>query len=500
MKKFNTHFLAIITVLSILLLSCQQKPKQVFTQEVEQNIQLDSTILSVSVITDSLLVPWELVWGPDNFIWVSEERGTIHRVNPETGEKHLVLQLPIGKRPEGLQSFIVHPDQKKYPYVYLNYKKFDKDSIRYNIVERYTYQNDTLIQPKIIIQDKAGRSHTGARLAFHGSEHILWATGDQYVNSNPQDVDNINGKVLRMDLDGNVPSDNPFPKSYVYALGFRNMQGLAVTPEGTIYISEHGDATEDEINLIQPGGNYGYPNIEGIIDNDLERAFEKEHRTVPPLMAWTPTIAPAGMEYYPIQRNQVSIPEWNNALLLVMLKGQGLRVLNLNDEGTEVVREEIFLEKLYGRIRAICVSPTGDVYISTSNHDWNPMTEPAERDDRILRIAKVDQALKTPLRAKTMKESTHELATGETLYQQYCFSCHKAKGEGLDGIYPALAASDIVADEEQLIETVKNGRATGQYDFAMPAFAFLDDNELSKILNYVRTSFGNKLDSIEVRN
>src|SRR5690554_1267651 len=170
-----------IALMAFSISSCRQQNKQVFNQEVEHNIQLDSTMLSVSVIADSLIVPWELVWGPDNWIWVSEERGTVYRINPSTGEKHLLLQLAIGKRPEGLQSMIVHPDQDKYPYVYLNYKRFDSDSVRYNIVERYTYKKDTLVDPKIILKDKAGRSHTGARLAFHGPERILWATGDQFV-------------------------------------------------------------------------------------------------------------------------------------------------------------------------------------------------------------------------------------------------------------------------------------------------------------------------------
>src|SRR5690606_16567086 len=101
------------------------------------------------------------------------------------------------------------------------------------------------------------RSHNGARLAFLGSEHVLWATGDQVEKEAPQDVNNINGKVLRFDLDGQIPEDNPIPGSYTYALGFRNMQGMIVTPKGVIYTSEHGDATEDEINRIVPGGNYG---------------------------------------------------------------------------------------------------------------------------------------------------------------------------------------------------------------------------------------------------
>ena len=90
-----------------------------------------------------------------------------------------------------------------------------------------------------------------------------------------------------------------------------------------------------------PRGNYGYPDIEGIVDNDLERQFAEKHHTIPPLIAWTPTIAPAGLNYY----YSDNIPEWNHALLLVMLKGQGLRVLNLNKKGDKVIKEEIFLEK-----------------------------------------------------------------------------------------------------------------------------------------------------------
>jgi glucose/arabinose dehydrogenase len=488
MRASKITFFVLIS--GFFVLGCKNPDVQSFNQEVEHNIQLDSTLLSVSVVADSLIVPWELAWGPDDWIWVTEERGNVYRINPITGEKRLLLQLPIGPRPEGLQSMIVHPDQERYPYVYLNYKSFDRDSVRFNIVERYTFDNDALIEPKLILQDKAGRSHTGARLAFHGPDRILWATGDQFVKEYPQDLNNLNGKVLRMDLEGNVPDDNPYPGSYVYAFGFRNMQGMTVTPEGTIYISEHGDATEDELNLILPKRNYGYPNIEGVVDNDLEREFDQKYHTIAPLMNWTPTIAPAGLAYYDSDK----IPEWNNSLLLVMLKGQGLRVLKLNEEGNEVVKEEIFLEKMYGRIRDLCVSPAGDVYLSTSNHDWNPMTTPAQRDDRILRIAKVDKAVVVPLKAKSADQSNTELSTGETLYQQYCFSCHKEKGEGLEGIYPALVGSDIVKDKSKLIQMVMYGKTAG--DYAMPAFSFLEDEALYRVLNYVRTAFGKELDEL----
>lgn len=178
-----------------------------------------------------------------------------------------------------------------------------------------------------------------------------------------------------------------------------------------------------------------------------------------------------------------------------MLKGQGLRVLRLNEKGDAVIKEEILLEKLFGRIRDICVSPAGDVYISTSNHDWNPMTTPAERDDRILRIAKVDAAVKAPIKAKTKEQSYVNVSTGETIYQQYCFSCHKEKGEGLENIYPALVGSSVVKNQRRLVETVLNGVQGSEY--VMPSFSFLDDEALSKVLTYVHHSFGKGEEDID---
>ncbi|NGF56393.1 c-type cytochrome [Parapedobacter sp. SGR-10] len=490
-KHITVGVLCCTLLISLLFAGCNPRVPHHFDQETEENIKLDSTVLGVSVVADSLIVPWELVWGPDDRIWVVEERGHIMRINPSTGEKRIILKLPIGARPEGAQALLVHPDQKRYPYVYVHYKKIKEDGKRYHILERYEYRRDTLLRPKVIMEQLAGKSHSGSRLAFHTPRRILWATGDQAIKGATQDPNSFHGKVLRMDLDGNIPDDNPTPGSYVYALGFRNMQGLVVTPKGQIYTSEHGDASDDEINRIVGNGNYGFPAIEGTVDNDIEREFALEHNTIAPLIAWTPTIAPAGLDYY----SSMKIPEWNNALLLVMLKGQGLRVLNLNEEGDRIEKEEVFLEKMYGRIRAICVSPDGDVYISTSNHDWNPMTSPDRRDDRILRIAKVKEAVKAPIYGKNAADISAQPKTGEVLYQQYCMSCHKNKGKGLKGIYPALASSEVVKDSEELIRTLVNGKKSG--DYAMPSFTFLADEDMVRVVNYVRTNFGNDYKEID---
>jgi mono/diheme cytochrome c family protein len=222
-------------------------------------------------------------------------------------------------------------------------------------------------------------------------------------------------------------------------------------------------------------------------DQDYEKAYAKQHNAIEPLYSWTPTIAPAGLDYY----NSDNIPEWKNSLLLTTLKGKSLRLLKLNEQGDKVVDEKIYLENVYGRIRDLCISPEGDIYISTSNRDWNPMIEPTAIDDRILRIARVEKADKTPLKAKDMELEKLSHQTGEVLYQKYCLACHKLNGKGLEGTFPSLAGSKIVANAKDFIPFVLKGSDKG-----MPSFKFLNDEELGKILTFVGSSWGNKTDSI----
>src|SRR5690606_10585346 len=169
---------------------------------------------------------------------------------------------------------------------------------------------------------------------------LLWATGDAQKKDSPQNIESLNGKVLRLNLDGSVPDDNPIKGSYVWAKGFRNMQGLVFSKRGYLYTSEHGDALEDEVNLIVREGNYGWPQIEGLHDTDKEKEFASANNAIEPLLSWTPTIAPAGLTFY----GNKTIPEWENSLLLATLKARSLRVLKLNDEGTKIESEYIHLE------------------------------------------------------------------------------------------------------------------------------------------------------------
>lgn len=482
-------FLKLLAISGVFVwISCAEN-KNEFTQEIDNNIQLETSILGVSVVADSLEVPWEITWGPDDWIWITEQKGIVSRIDPRSGEKRelLILDSVWMDRTTGLLGMVVHPEQKENPYVFVVYT-LEREGKYFSRLERYTYQNGILIAPKVLMEIPAWLAHNGSRLAFSGKDKLFWATGDIKGDGNAQNIEILNGKVLRMDFDGNIPDDNPIKGSYVWALGMRNMQGLVMASNGHLYASEHGDAIEDEVNLVLPTRNYGWDVIEGVHDQEYEKTYAKLHNTVEPLRSWTPTIAPAGLDYYASDQ----IPEWKNSLLLTTLKGKSLRVLKLNEKGDTITDEEIYLENIYGRIRDLCISPSGDIYISTSNRDWNPMVEPSAADDRILRIAKVEKAVKVPLKAKDKEVEKLSHQTGEVLYQKYCLACHKANGKGLAGAFPSLVGSKVVADANHLIPFVLKGSdAQG-----MPSFKFLNDEELSKVLNYVGGSWGNKGDSI----
>src|SRR5690606_10899144 len=188
-------------------------------------------------------------------------------------------------------------------------------------------------------------------------------------------------------------------------------------------------------------------------------------------------------------------PEWKNSLLLTTLKSQTLRVLKLDESGKEIVSEDIFLENIYGRLRAVTVLPNGDVYLATSNKDWNPQLGfPKSEDDKILRLTRGEKAAKEPLRGKRVDStSPQEKQAGEALYKAYCASCHKADGPGLAGVFHALKGSAMVlGDKPDLIRAYLEGISREGKAELMPAFQFLSDEDGAAILSYIRTSWGNK--------
>ena len=346
------------------------------------------TTLDVEVLAEDLTVPWDLVWGPDNHVWCMEKTGRITRTNPDTKvleEVHALSGVYQSWDNSGAHAMALHPDFPRTPFIYVHYAYGEWRSrlsrLRYSIPQR------RVVDEEVLIPDFRGNSsHNGSRLMEGPDGHLYMAMGDAYSKMNAQNLESLSGKILRMDWDGNPIPDNPYG-NLIYSWGHRNPQGLVFSDAGQLYASEHGPATDDEVNLIQKGANYGWPLIEGPCDSPMEEALCDSLDARDPLASWSPTQAPCGMDYF----DHPSIPEWENSLLLTFLKKQHLRILHLDETGTEVTHEDSILYNEYGRLRDVLVAPNGRVFVTTSNQEingWNYLA--AEEDDRILELVNPD--------------------------------------------------------------------------------------------------------------
>lgn len=344
--------------------------------------KLHSQELITRDVATNLDTPWEILWGPDDNIWMTERYGRISKVNPETGEvKELFLLKDVYEDGErGLMGLALHPFFPDTPYVYTIYTYLGQKNETLIKVVRLEYKEEKLQSPTVIFDSIPGAwNHDGARLWIDDDLTMFVTMGDAAVPNRSQDMKSLNGKILRMKLDGSLPNDNPFPNSYVWSLGHRNPQGL-VKYDGIMYSSEHGANTDDELNIILKGRNYGWPNVEGYCDKPSEKTFCEQNQVVEPIAAWTPTIAVAGIDFY----NHNLIPEWNNSILAVALKSSVLIQNKLSNDRLKVISQKKFFEYEFGRLRDLCISPDGRVFIATSNKDGRG--SPKAQDDRIIEI------------------------------------------------------------------------------------------------------------------
>jgi glucose/arabinose dehydrogenase len=361
----------------------------------DELIVLDSTILQTRIIAKNLFIPWDMHWDPDGWIWFSQRDGWIKKVNPETGELVEVFFIDeVFQSPDnsGLHAMALHPRFPLVPYVFANYTTayYDARLVRFTYsIEKQTFIDSTHLTKTI----PGNNSHNGSRIVFENDSVFFFAVGDAYTSDRPQSLDEINGHIIRMTIDGEIPEDNPYPGSYTWSYGHRNPQGLTYGPNGLLYSSEHGEATDDELNLIEKGRNYGWPHVEGFCDLETEMTFCNEADVREPLTAWTPTEAPCGLAYF----DHESIPEWRNSLLQVFLKDKEMKVLYLNDEGDQITREEDHLSRknalgknigYYGRLRDVLVAPNGKIYVTTSNREPNGagLGVVKEDDDKIIEL------------------------------------------------------------------------------------------------------------------
>jgi aldose sugar dehydrogenase len=260
---------------------------------------------------------------------------------------------------------VQHPDfvNNGLFYVAYNYNNrlYQEKLVQMKFANNSIQPVDTLIE-----NIPASGIHNGSRLWItnEAAPKLFMTTGDASVQNNAQSTASLSGKVLRFNLDGSIPADNPIAGSPVWSFGHRNPQGLVVA-NGIMYASEHGPNIEDEVNIIEKNRNYGWPNVIGPCDEAAEISFCNANNVKAPL--WSSgnavTFAFCGLDYY----NNPRIAGWQNSLLLTTLKDESLRVLTLSADGQAVTKTQTLFKSRFGRIRDVCVSPAGRVYLCTSN-------------------------------------------------------------------------------------------------------------------------------------
>jgi glucose/arabinose dehydrogenase len=318
-----------------------------------------------SVIATNLEVPWGIAFLPNgDALFTERDSGRLLRMNA-SGNIEEVQTLPTqGFGEGGSLGLAVSPDYQEDGYVYAYYTT-DKDNrvVRFRLGE----------EPEPILTGIPFNTyHDGGRIAFGPDGMLYIATGDAGDPSNSQDRNSLGGKILRLTPDGNIPEDNPFPNNPVYSYGHRNVEGLAWDSEGRLYASEFGLNRYDEVNLIRPGENYGWPEVEG---------EGGEPKYVDPITTWPPSEAsPSGAEIL----KDGAIPQWEGDLFVAALRGERLWRLELGPDGNVTGRYQLLRDEV-GRIRNVVQAPDGSLWITTSNLDGRGT--PAPQDDRILRLA-----------------------------------------------------------------------------------------------------------------
>ena len=335
--------------------------------------------LRIETVASGLEHPWAVALLPDGRFLVTERPGRLRRISADGA-----VSPPLAGVPEvfadgqgGLLDVVLDPDFARNQRIWLSYAEPGPDDTAGTAVATATLGDAALSDLRVIyrqIPKLKGPNHFGSRIAFDGNGHVFISQGERNQKELAQDLEVLQGKLVRLNLDGSLPADNPFAdgvgvRRAIWSYGHRNMQGMAVDPRtGRLWQSEHGPRGGDEINLPEAGKNYGWPVISDGMDYLTNRPYaETRGREAPgmerPYFVWAKSPALSGMAFLTGHPDSA----WNDSLLLGALAGQSLIRLSL--DGDRIVAEERLLTDLRHRIRDVRVSADGRVYVLTDASD-----------------------------------------------------------------------------------------------------------------------------------
>jgi len=346
-----------VLLLAIIMCSACTSTKGKDERKVKQE-ELSKVTPNVEIIAEQLQTPWSIEKS-DTALFVTERPGNIVMITEDVVERQQVLlKKQLSAAPEaGLLGFVLAPDFTTTNIAYAYYT-YEEGSAQFNrVVTLILIDNKWQETDLLIDRIQSGTYHHGGRLKIGPDSKLYVTVGDATQPSLAQDLDALEGKILRLNLDGSIPNDNPFPRSYVYSYGHRNPQGLAWATDGTMYASEHGNAANDEINIIEKGKNYGWPLMEGT---------DKQQHLVTPLFTSgsTNTWAPSGITVV------------DDQLYAAALRGTAVLTFDVNMKKQDVLLSE------FGRIRDVFMD---DSYLYFISNNTDGRGNPQPDDDKLYR-------------------------------------------------------------------------------------------------------------------
>ena len=360
------------------------------SQKPAQTLASQAGVMEVTEVARGLEHPWAMTFLPDGSLLVTERAGRLRKVGTDGSISAPLAGVPtvFAEGQGGLLDVALSPNFANDQRVYLSYAEPGENGSAGTAVAYGTLGAAGLENLKVIYQQQpklVGPNHFGSRLAFDGQGHLFISQGERNDRPTSQKLDMLQGKLVRLDLEGNVPKGNPFvgqagARPEIWSYGHRNMQGMAIDPRtGKLWQSEHGPRGGDEINLPQPGKNYGWPIItHGINYSGMripEAVGSAKEGMEPPYHVWEKSPGLSGMAFYTGRPGN----PWNDSLFLGSLAESNLIRLTL--QGDKIVGEERLLKEAGERVRDVRVGPDDNLYVLTD-----------EEDGKLLRI----QPPKTP--------------------------------------------------------------------------------------------------------